>query len=176
MRRSRPHAALRRVAALVLVGLVAGCSQQGGSDAAGSASQLAASQTAAPSAEADSESVILAYLDALNQGDFEAAAQLFAPNAVMMNPTGAGPTETLATAEEAAAYLERAVPACQHEFVGMHQDDDHILAAVVVSGEECPVPAGTEIEMPFRIVDGRIECICPPETSRKATPTALILG
>ena len=141
--------------ALVLLVLVGGCSQPSTSLSGASAS------VADPAG--DPEAVIRTYLDAINDEDFDAAAALFAPNAVMMHPTGAGPPETLASAEDVAAFLEEVSPACQHELVGTQQDSRHTLAAVIVSGDDCPVPAGTEIEIPFRIVDGRIDCICPAE-------------
>jgi ketosteroid isomerase-like protein len=147
---------------LTLLFVLAGCSGQGGRAVTDSASEAVTSSAPLATA-ADSESIIRAYLAAINEEDFEAAAALFAPDAVKMSPTGAGPPQTLATAADVAAYLETESPDCQHELIGSSQVGEHTLAAVVVSGVDCPVAAGTEIEIPFRIIAGRIDCICPPD-------------
>lgn len=146
---------LAATGALVTVLIMSACS----GDVASPSEPTAATPLASTQPQ-DTVAVIETYLQALNERDVEAAAALFAPGALAVNPTGAGST-TLQTTADAIEYV-RAVPECAHELVGTRTEGEYVFAAVTVSGPECPIAAGSEIEMPFRITNGTIACLCQP--------------
>jgi hypothetical protein len=98
------------------------------------------------------ESVVRAWSMALNSGDNEAAADLFAPGAEVIQ----GRTFVLETKLEALAF-NSSLP-CSGEIVDLDTDDDRVTATFRLGDREtsrCDAP-GDEVRATFRIDDGKI--------------------
>ena len=98
------------------------------------------------------ESVVRAWSMALNSGDNEAAAELFAPGAEVIQ----GRTFVLETKPEAIAF-NASLP-CSGEIVELDKDDDRVTATFRLGHREtsrCDAP-GAEARAAFRVVDGKI--------------------
>jgi hypothetical protein len=98
------------------------------------------------------ESVVRAWSQALNSGDNEAAAELFAPGAEVIQ----GVSFTLDTRREAIAF-NAALP-CSGEIVELVSDGDQVHATFRLGdrpASECDAP-GAEVEAAFRVREGKI--------------------
>ena len=98
------------------------------------------------------ESVVRAWSQALNSGDNEAAADLFAPGAEVIQ----GVSFTLDTRREAIAFNE-ALP-CSGEIVELVSEGDSVRATFRLGdrpASRCDAP-GAEVEAAFRVRSGKI--------------------
>jgi hypothetical protein len=98
------------------------------------------------------ESVVRAWSMALNSGDNEAAADLFAPGAEVIQ----GRSFVLETKLEAVAF-NASLP-CSGEIVDLDEEDDRVTATFRLGNREtsrCDAP-GAEARAAFRVVDGKI--------------------
>jgi limonene-1,2-epoxide hydrolase len=98
------------------------------------------------------ESVVRAWSQALNSGDNEAAADLFAPGAEVIQ----GVTFTLDNRREAIAFNE-ALP-CSGEIVELVTEGDSVRATFRLGdrpASRCDAP-GAEVEAAFRVRSGKI--------------------
>ena len=99
------------------------------------------------------ESVVRAWSEALNAGDNEAAAELFAPGAQIVQ---GGRTVRLETNEDAVAW-NASLP-CSGEIVEVEADGDTVTATFLLDDRPtspCDAP-GAEATASFRIEDGKI--------------------
>jgi ketosteroid isomerase-like protein len=99
-----------------------------------------------------SESVVRAWSQALNSGDNEAAADLFAPGAEVIQ----GMSFVLETKRQAIAF-NAALP-CSGEIVELVSDGDRVRATFRLGdrpASRCDAP-GAEVEAAFRVRDGKI--------------------
>jgi hypothetical protein len=182
---------IRRFAlALALLALGAGCgsdeapetvsaepaAETGQADPpAGETASSAPPATDAPPPDAgDPESVVRAWSAALNAGDNEAAARLFAPNALVIQGSVA---YQLATVEQATQW-NAGLP-CSGMIVEISTEDTPdgtVVTAVFVLGHrttsQCDAPPGTKAAARFLIEDGLIQAwqqIPPPEEADTET-------
>jgi limonene-1,2-epoxide hydrolase len=98
------------------------------------------------------ESVVRAWSQALNSGDNEAAADLFAPNAEVIQ----GRSYVLETQREALAF-NASLP-CSGEIVAIETDADIVTATFRLDdrpASRCDAP-GARVRAAFRVVDGKI--------------------
>jgi hypothetical protein len=98
------------------------------------------------------ESVVRAWSMALNSGDNEAAAELFAPGAEVIQ----GRTFVLETKLEAIAF-NSSLP-CSGEIVELDTDEDRVTATFRLGDREtsrCDAP-GAEVRAAFRVREGKI--------------------
>jgi limonene-1,2-epoxide hydrolase len=101
---------------------------------------------------ASPESVVRAWSQALNSGDNEAAAELFAPGAEVIQ----GVSFVLETKREAIAFNE-ALP-CSGEIVELVSEGESVRATFRLGdrpASRCDSP-GAEVEAAFRVRDGKI--------------------
>jgi limonene-1,2-epoxide hydrolase len=99
------------------------------------------------------ESVVRAWSQALNAGDNEAAAELFAPGAQIVQ---GGRTVRLETLEDAVAW-NASLP-CSGEIVEVESDGDSVTATFLLDDRTtspCDAP-GAEATATFEIEDGKI--------------------
>jgi SnoaL-like domain len=99
------------------------------------------------------ESVVRAWNESINSGDNEAAAELFAPGAEVIQ---AGRSLTLET--EAQAVRFNASLPCSAEIVELRAEGEMVTATFLLAdrGEtQCDGP-GTHVEAAFRVRDGKI--------------------
>jgi hypothetical protein len=98
------------------------------------------------------ESVVRAWSQSLNTGDNEAAAELFAPAAQVIQ----GRTFVLRTKRDAIAFNE-ALP-CSGEIVELETDGDTVRATFLLGDREtsrCDAP-GARVRAAFRVHEGKI--------------------
>jgi hypothetical protein len=99
------------------------------------------------------ESIVRAWSQALNAGDNEAAAELFAPGAQIVQ---GGTTVRLETHEDAVAW-NASLP-CSGEIVRVETEGDSVTATFLLddrSTSPCDAP-GAEATATFQIEDGKI--------------------
>ena len=99
------------------------------------------------------ERVVRAWSDALNAGDNEAAADLFAPGAQIIQ---GGRTVRLGTHDEAVAW-NASLP-CSGRIVEVERDGDTVTATFLLDNRTtspCDAP-GAQATAAFRIEDGKI--------------------
>jgi hypothetical protein len=98
------------------------------------------------------ESVVRAWSQALNTGDNEAAADLFAPGAEVIQ----GRSYVLETRRDALAF-NASLP-CSGEIVAIDSEDDLVTATFRLDdrpASRCDAP-GAEVRAAFRVRDGKI--------------------
>ena len=98
------------------------------------------------------ESVVRAWSQSLNTGDNEAAADLFAPSAEVIQ----GRSFVLETRQEAIAF-NSSLP-CSGEIVELESEGDTVRATFLLGHREtsrCDAP-GAQVRAAFRIHDGKI--------------------
>jgi hypothetical protein len=99
------------------------------------------------------ESIVRAWSDALNAGENEAAADLFAPGAQIVQ---GGRTIRLATHDDAVAW-NSALP-CSGRIVDIQTDGDTVTATFLLGDRptsQCDAP-GAEATAAFHVEDGKI--------------------
>jgi limonene-1,2-epoxide hydrolase len=99
------------------------------------------------------ESVVRAWNESVNSGDNEAAAELFAPGAQVIQ---AGRTYTLQT-EDQALRFNASLP-CSAEIVELQSEGDTVTATFVLDDRgdvQCDGP-GAEVTAAFRVREGKI--------------------
>jgi hypothetical protein len=100
-----------------------------------------------------SESVVRAWSEALNSGDNEAAADLFAPGAEVVQGDRRARLET----HDDAVLFNRSLP-CSGRIVRVEEGEDGVTATFLLGHRQesaCDAP-GTEVRALFRIEDGKI--------------------
>ena len=156
--------AIRSLVGLLVLAIAVGCSGAGPTPASpGASATVSATRSTAAASGATGRSpadVLTEYVEAVSVQDVAAAARLFAPGA-KVRTSGGDPFTSLDSLDQALAWV-RATPPCDHRLVDVHTDGEFAFAAVAVSGSDCPA-GGAEIEIPAKVVDGMIVCICTPE-------------
>jgi len=120
------------------------------------------------------ESVVRAWSQAVNDGDNEAAAELFAPGAEVVQP---GSVETLSTEAEAEAFNESL--RCAARIVALETAGKTVTATFVLAHREtsrCD-GRGDEVKTMFRVENGKIVLWhqLPSDTSPAETRRAVYL-
>ena len=168
-------------AGLAALALLAACSGSGRETGEASPPPAPAAETApAPPAPAETEAgtpadpsqleaIVRAWSTALNAGDNEAAADLFAPGALVIQ----GGVGFELTTHEAAITFNASLP-CSGEIVSLTVEGD-VVTAVFVLGDrptsECDAPPGTPAAAKFLIKAGKIavwQQIPPPQEAAPA--------
>jgi hypothetical protein len=140
---------VRRVAALLLIGVAAaGCGGGGGSDPAPKPSP-----NPNPHAAASGEAVIRAWTKAVYDGDYGRAADLFAHRAIVQQ----GVTFVLTSRARAVAF-NRSLP-CRARVTGIEREPHGLLLASfeLLPGRAGGCPDGGSARVRFMIRGGRIE-------------------
>jgi len=99
------------------------------------------------------ESVVRAWSEALNTGDDEAAADLFAPGAEVIQGDARARLQTRADA----VLFNRSLP-CSGRIVRVQSDEDGVTATFLLGDRPqsaCDAP-GVEVRAFFRVADGKI--------------------
>jgi hypothetical protein len=164
------------VVALAITLLVGACGTDDSNDSAPAATT--SSDNGAADAETSSEqtavSVVKAWSAALNAGDNEAAAALFAPNARVVQGAGAIPLID----QDAARRFNEALP-CSGRVLDLTLEGDVVTAVFELGNRDtslCDAPPGTIAAAEFVIRSGKIVAwqVVPVPAENPSTPRSAV--